>query len=99
MLDSEAAEDVLTYLETYEYASAEHVTLSLLWHTMMRRGAAHGLDVDDYHPEDRCLEVVHRPERSRTLRSRTASVASGWWPSLETCVIFSTTGSGNVDPT
>ena len=62
MLDSEAAEDVLTYPQTYEYASAEHVTLSLLWHTMMRRGAAHGLDVDDYHPEDRCLEVVHRPE-------------------------------------
>jgi integrase len=69
MLDSEAAEVVLTYLETYEYASAEHVTLSLLWHTMMRRGAAHGLDVDDYHPEDRCLEVVHRPETDTPIKN------------------------------
>jgi len=77
--------------------SAEHVTLSLLWHTMVRRGAAHGLDVVDYHHEDGCLEVVHRPEKD--IRSRTASVASGWWLSLGTCVISSTTGSGNVDPT
>jgi hypothetical protein len=29
---------------------------------MLRRGAAHGLDVDDYHPEDQCLEVLQRPE-------------------------------------
>lgn len=60
-LDSAHAEVMLTYLETYQYASLPHVVLSLLWQTMLRRGAAHALDVDDYHPEDQYLEVVHRP--------------------------------------
>lgn len=37
-LHTDEAENVLTYLEKYEYASLRHVTLTLLWHTMMRRG-------------------------------------------------------------
>jgi site-specific recombinase XerD len=69
MLEAEEAEKVLTYLETYGYASPQHVTLSLLWHTMLRRGAAHGLDVDDYHPEDQCLEVLHRPETDTPIKN------------------------------
>jgi hypothetical protein len=47
---------------------------------MLRRGAAHGLGVDYYHAEDQCLEILHRPETD-TPQSRTASVASGSWPS------------------
>ncbi len=35
MLDSDAAEAMLDHLEKHEYASRRHVTLSLLWHTMM----------------------------------------------------------------
>jgi site-specific recombinase XerD len=69
MLDADDAETVLSYLETYEYASAEHVTLALLWHTMVRRGAAHGLDVEDYYPEDQCLEVVYRPETDTPIKN------------------------------
>lgn len=58
-LDSEDAEAILKYLETYKYASRPHVTLALSWYTIMRRGAARALDVDDYHPEEQCLEVRH----------------------------------------
>lgn len=69
MLVPNDAEELLTYLETYQYASVEHVTLTLLWRTMMRRGAAHGLDVDDYHPEDQCLEIVHRPDTDTPIKN------------------------------
>ena len=40
MLEAERAMEVLAYYEKYHYASVEHVTLALLWHTMMRRGSA-----------------------------------------------------------
>jgi hypothetical protein len=62
MLEAEEAEKVLGYLGTYGYASPQHVTLSLLWPTMLRRGAADGPGVDDYHTKDQCLEVLQRPE-------------------------------------
>jgi integrase len=86
MLNSDDAEAVLGYLETYEYASIEHVTLALLWHTMMRRGAAHALDVDDYCPEEQCLDVVHQPETGTPIKNGTRGerlvALSGWACSL-----------------
>ena len=36
-LHAKEAETVLSYLRKYEYGSLRHVTLTLLWHTMMRR--------------------------------------------------------------
>ena len=81
-LDSEDAEAILEYLETYEYASRPHVTLALFWHTMMRRGAARALDVEDYHPEEQCLEVRHRPEEDTPIKNGFDGVRfiglSGW---------------------
>ena len=68
MLDSEQAEAVLDYLERYEYASLPHVTLVLLWHTMMRLGAARSLDLGDYSPEDQYLTVEHRPETGTPIK-------------------------------
>ncbi|WP_336021515.1 tyrosine-type recombinase/integrase [Halobellus salinisoli] len=69
MLESDAAEQILQYLQKYEYASIQHVTVSLLWHTMMRRGAAHALDVEDYNPEEQYLEVVNRPDTGTRLKN------------------------------
>jgi integrase len=68
MLDHEQAEPVLDYLERYEYASLPHVTLALLWHTMMRLGAARALDVGDYSPEEQYLTVEHRPETGTPVK-------------------------------
>jgi len=68
-LDSEDAETILEHIETYEYASRPHVSLALFWHTMMRRGAARSLDVDDYDPEEQCLEMRHRPDSDTPIKN------------------------------
>ncbi|MFW5900370.1 MAG: site-specific integrase [Halodesulfurarchaeum sp.] len=68
-LDSEDAEAVPEYLDTYEYASRPHVTLALFWHPMLRRGAARALDVEDDHPKEQCLEVRHRPEEDTPIKN------------------------------
>jgi integrase len=68
-LHTDEAEQILTYLEKYEYASLRHVTLTLLWHTMMRRGAARALDLQDYSRDDQYLEIVHRPERETPVKN------------------------------
>jgi site-specific recombinase XerD len=69
MLDAQKADDVLIYLRQFEYASREHVTVELLWHTGMRLGALHALDVDDYHAEHGRLEIRHRPETATPLKN------------------------------
>lgn len=69
MLDSDRAEEVLNYLSKYEYASRQHVALLLMWHTMMRIGDIHSLDVEDYDPESRALGVVDRPETGTTIKN------------------------------
>ncbi len=69
MLDSDSAEDVLGYLEKFEYASRQHVALTLMWHTMMRAGAIHSLDVDDYDPDAGFIAVKHRPEAGTNIKN------------------------------
>jgi len=69
MLEQETAEEILGYLRKYRYGSLEHVTLALLWHTMMRRGTARALDVNDYDPEGQYIEVVHRPETDTPIKN------------------------------
>lgn len=70
MLDSDRASAVLTHLEKYQYASIEHVALSLMWHTMMRVGGVHALDVEDYNPGDQCAEIRHRPETGTPIKNK-----------------------------
>ena len=69
MLDSDRAEVVLGYLSKFEYASRQHVALTLMWHTMMRIGAIHSLDVDDYEPDDQFITVKHRPETGTNIKN------------------------------
>jgi site-specific recombinase XerD len=69
MLDDERAEEVLGYLRRYEYASRPHVVLALMWHTMMRVGAIHALDCDDYNADEQSLEVVHRPDTETPIKN------------------------------
>ncbi len=70
MLESERAERILDYLRKYEYASRAHVSLTLMWHTMMRVGEVHSLDCSDYDPIDQSLQVIHRPETGTTLKNQ-----------------------------
>jgi integrase len=70
MLDSEVADGILDYLSTYEYASERHVTFLLIWHALLRRGAIHALDVDDYDPQEMSLDVRHRPETETPIKNK-----------------------------
>lgn len=69
MLDEEKANELLSYLRRFKYASHEHVTIELFWHTGMRLGALRSLDVDDYCPEYGRLELNHRPATGTTLKN------------------------------
>jgi site-specific recombinase XerD len=70
ILGTEQAEEVLSYLRRFEYASRTHVVLELLWHTGLRLGTLHALDVDDYHRDEGRLEVRHRPDAGTSLKNR-----------------------------
>lgn len=69
-LDPEAAEALLEYLGTYEYASKSHVVMALLWHTMVRLGGARAIDLEDYHPDEQSLEIRHRPDSDTPIKNK-----------------------------
>ncbi|MFC7249287.1 tyrosine-type recombinase/integrase [Halomicroarcula sp. GCM10025324] len=69
MLEPDRAEEILSHLSRYHYASKEHVLFALLWETGMRIGAARSLDVRDVESEDECLDLVHRPETETNLKN------------------------------
>lgn len=70
MLDDDRATNVLAQLEKYHYASIEHVTIALMWHTMMRIGGVHALDLADYYPDEQYVEVRHRPETGTPIKNQ-----------------------------
>lgn len=70
MLDTDRANEVLTQLEKFEYATVQHVGIAIMWHTMMRVGGAHALDVGDYDPDEQFLEVHHRPETGTPIKNK-----------------------------
>jgi site-specific recombinase XerD len=71
-LDKGAAEQLIDYLRQFEFATRTHALVELLWHTGMRIGAAHGLDVEDYDPEEQYVELRHRPETDTRLKNKEA---------------------------
>ncbi|TYT62415.1 tyrosine-type recombinase/integrase [Natrialba swarupiae] len=70
LLETEDARDMLARLRRFEYASLKHVLLELMWHTGLRMGSLHSLDVEDYYPDKEALEVRHRPEDGTNLKNR-----------------------------
>lgn len=60
VLEADRAKKILDYLTKYEYASLPHVTLLLLYHTMMRTGSVRALDVGDHDASNASIEVLHR---------------------------------------
>lgn len=63
------AEDILNYLRQFEYASRAHTLLELLWHTGLRIGAVHGLDIEDYDGKEERLYLNHRPDTHTPLKN------------------------------
>ncbi|OYR50043.1 site-specific integrase [Halorubrum sp. Ea8] len=71
MLSEEAAKQLLEYLRQFEYATRTHALIEVLWHTGIRIGAAHSLDIGDYDGEEQYLELHHRPETGTRLKNKT----------------------------
>ncbi|WP_158055326.1 tyrosine-type recombinase/integrase [Halorussus halophilus] len=69
ILDTEQAEALLEYQRKFEHASRPHVIIELLWHTGIRLGALHALDVDDYDEEAERISLRHRPETGTPLKN------------------------------
>lgn len=70
MMDSDQASAVLFHLEKFEYAEVHHVALTLMWHSMMRTGGVHALDVGDYNTDEQYVEVRHRPETGTPIKNK-----------------------------
>lgn len=68
-IEADRAKNIREHLQKFKFATAEHVLYALLWRTGMRIGAAHSLDLDDWHPRDRYLLVEHRPDKGTTLKN------------------------------
>jgi site-specific recombinase XerD len=71
ILDSESAEKLIEYLRRFELGTRTHALIELLWHTGMRIGAAHSLDVSDYDRDEQYVELRHRPESGTRLKNKT----------------------------
>lgn len=70
-VDPEQAQEVLEWLEKYEYGSLEHIVWTILVDTGGRLGMVIALDVDDYcsNEEPPYLRVRHRPETGTKLKN------------------------------
>lgn len=72
MVDPDVIRSILDYLEKYEYASSDHVTLLLMWRGLLRRGAVRAIDLDDAHltNDEPYIEIHHRPETGTPLKNQ-----------------------------
>lgn len=69
ILKAEQAEEILTHLSRYEYASMHHALLALLWETGMRVGAAFSIDLTDVDFDEKRIALVPRPDLGTTLKN------------------------------
>lgn len=69
-LETDRANEILSWLRKYEFASIDHVVWELLTDHGPRTGAIHSLDVEDYHPNEEppYIAYQHRPETGTELK-------------------------------
>lgn len=54
-LEADRAEEILSYLRKYAYASLTHALTALCWHTAIRTGTLRALDLSDFEPKEQRL--------------------------------------------
>lgn len=64
----ERATEIISDLAQYQWASTNHILFGLLYHCGMRRSALRGLDVDDWHPDKRYLQIKNRAEEGTRIK-------------------------------
>ena len=68
-ISSDAAQDVLSYLETYHYATRNHAVFLVLWETGCRISGAMSLDVSDLHSSENHISFVDRKQTGTALKN------------------------------
>jgi site-specific recombinase XerD len=61
IIEPETADEILEYLDKFEYATVRHVLFAVMWDTGLRLGAVRSIDLDDYHSAQSYIELHHRP--------------------------------------
>jgi len=74
-LEPARAEEILDYLDRYEYASRNHVILLLMWHTGARAGAIRSLDLEhlDLDNDRPGIRFCHNPAEDTPLKNKEKS--------------------------
>jgi len=72
-IDPDRVAGLLDDLERYQYASTDHVILSLLWSCSLRIGGLRALDVSDVDLDNRWADLVYRPESETPLKNKRGS--------------------------
>jgi len=69
-IDNEHAQQILSRLSKYDYASLRHVFFSLVWKTAIRTGTLRAIDIDDVDTDEGYVELHHRPESDTPLKNK-----------------------------
>lgn len=75
-LETGRAEDILDHLERFQYASRDHVVMTILWHTGIRLGSLRTFDVEDFDENAQCLDLRHRPDTETPLKNQQSAERS-----------------------
>jgi site-specific recombinase XerD len=70
---AKTGEQILDFLEKYEYATYKHAMFALLWDCGFRLGGVRAIDLQDYHSAEAYLELRHRPEKGTPLKNKKGS--------------------------
>jgi len=76
VLEEERAREILNHLDTFRYASREHVILAIMWHTGCRLGTLRAIDVGDVDFDAQCIDIRHRPDSGTPLKNGLAAERS-----------------------
>jgi len=76
ILERDRVEEVLKHLETYHFASRNHIIWLLLAEFGPRIGALRSFDVKDFLPDEKALKLRNRPAKGTRLKNGDASERS-----------------------
>lgn len=69
-LESDRADEILSYLSTFHYASLDHLIMGILWATGIRLGTLRAFDLGDFDKDRMWLSAVHRPDSETPLKNK-----------------------------
>ena len=69
-IEPERIQDILEFMNKFEYATRDHLVILLLWKTGMRTGSLRSLDLEDYDRREQAFSINHRPKTDTPLKNK-----------------------------